>query len=157
MGTATVGEVALLAVGSIGSVVSAMALREAIRRHRWIRWSGNERASRVSRRVIRAGSANLIAFLVAATVGGVSAMNEGWFFSQAGTALALGLGVSVLAASLDLFEAHIDRRSPDVRAELDAVDGTYVRIPDGRRTAGAAKTALDLVGVDGLEPPASPR
>ena len=157
MGRATIGEVALLLVGIIGAVVSAAALREAIRRHRWIRWSGNERASRVSRRVVRAGTANVIAFLIAATVGFVSAMTSGWLFRGAETALAFGLGVSVLAASLDLFEAHVDRRDPDVRSELEAVDGLSVHPPARGVVVATTENAIDLVAAEGLEPPVSSR
>jgi hypothetical protein len=127
--TATMGEVALFVVGFVGSVVFATALRDSVRCHRWIRWSGNDRATRVSRRQVRAAAARLTACLVAAVVGGVGAFTPGWFFRGTGIALAFGLGVSVFAALLDVIEVHADRQAPDVRTELEVLEGDARRAP----------------------------
>lgn len=119
MQTATMGEVALFAVGLIGSIVGTAALKDATRRHTWIRWSRNERARRISRRRVRMLTTRLGGSLVAAVVGGSAALSPGWFYRGAGLALAFGLSLSVVAGIVDAFERRIER-SPDVRAELDA-------------------------------------
>jgi choline dehydrogenase-like flavoprotein len=129
--TATIGEIALFAVGVVGSVVFAVALHDAIRSHRWIRWSENERARRISRRQVRASGARLVACLTAAVVGGAGAFTPGWFFRGTGTALAFGLGVSVSAAILDTIEVHTDRRAPDVRTELETLGTDPRHLPRG--------------------------
>jgi hypothetical protein len=119
MQTPMIGELALFAVGALGSVVGAMALKDATRRHAWIRWSANERARRISRRRVRALATRLAGFVVAALVGGIAALLPGWFFRGTGTALAFGLGLSVAAAIMDAVERRAER-SPNVRAELEA-------------------------------------
>ncbi|HEX6332001.1 MAG TPA: hypothetical protein VF129_12055 [Actinomycetota bacterium] len=130
--TSTIGEVALFAVGFVGSVVFLAALRDSIRCRRWLRWSNNDRARRVSRRQVRASAARLIACLVAATVGGAGALTPGWFFRGTGMILAFGLGVSVFAALLDAIEMHADRRAPDVRTELETLDLDPGQLSHGR-------------------------
>jgi hypothetical protein len=129
--TATIGEVLLFAVGLAGSVVGAIGLRDAVRRHGWIRWSGNERARRVSRRRVRAAAARIIGCVVAAIVGAVATVSPGWFFRGAGPALAFGLGATVLASTLDVLEQRRERLEPDVRAELDLEDIQPVSSRDG--------------------------
>ena len=129
--TATVGEIALFAVGFVGTVVFAATILDAVRRYRWIRWSGNDRARRISRRQVRAAAARLIACFVAAVVGAAGALTPGWFFRGTGAALAFGLGVSVFAALLDAIEIHADRRAPDVRTELEALQGDARRVSHG--------------------------
>jgi hypothetical protein len=119
MQTATMGEVALFAVGLVGSIVGAAALRGATRRHAWLRWSGNERAQRISRRRVRMLATRLGGSVVATVVGGIAAISRGWFYRGAGLALAFGLGLSVVAGIMDALEQRAER-SPDVRAELDA-------------------------------------
>ena len=126
METGTIGELALFIVGVVGSVVGAAGLRDAARRRAWLRWSGNERAARISRRRVRALTGRLALFVVAAVVGGIGLASPGWFFPGVGIALALGLGVSAAAGILDELERRAER-SPDVRAELDADGfGDYV-------------------------------
>jgi hypothetical protein len=127
--TVTSGELALLLVGATGATVTGPALRASIRRYRWIRWSGNDRACRVARRQVRAVAARFVAFLVAAGVGAASALIDGRLFPGAGVTLALGLGATVVAATLDAVEGRVDRRAPDVRAELEAEDDRLARVP----------------------------
>lgn len=130
--TATVGEVALFVVGFVGSVVFLATLRDAMRCHRWLRWSNNARARRVSRRQVRAAASRLIPCLVAATVGGAGALTPGWFFRGTGMILAFGLGVSVFAALMDAIEVHADRRAPDVRTELETLGIDPAQLSRGR-------------------------
>lgn len=122
MQTATIGEMVLFAVGLVGSIVGAAALKDATRRHAWIRWSGNERARRISRRRVRMLATRLGGCLVAALVGGFAAISPGWFYRGAGLVLAFGLGLSVLAGIMDRLEERAERSTPDIRAEL-AADG----------------------------------
>jgi hypothetical protein len=119
MQTVTMGEVALFVVGVVGTIVGVAALRDATRRHAWIRWSGNERARRISRRRVRMLATRLGGCVVAAVVGGIAAMSPGWFYRGAGVAMAFGLGLSVAAGIMDAVEGRTER-SPDIRAELDA-------------------------------------
>ena len=134
METATVGEIALFAVGLIGSIVGSMSLRDATRRHTWIRCSGNERARRISARRVRGLAARLVACAISAVVGGIGAISTGWFFHGAGRILALGLGVSVAASILDAVEARAERFEPDIRAEL-AVEDQSSSLSSGKTEA----------------------
>ncbi len=126
----TIGEAAILAIGSIALVVNLAAFRDARRMDRWVRRVGGVRAARIARSPVRRSALRILASLGAVLVGGLASLTPGRF---SGTGWGLGVGIvagiagfcAVLAASvLDYWDRYDVRRG--VIRELMAEQGERV-------------------------------